>query len=586
VTAPHRTAQRLRRALALVGVAVVVLVGFTGYQALKAKTALERAASDFDTLSGQLTRGDQVGARSTLAQAQRNAGEAADNTHGLGWWLSSRLPRLGPNVEAVQVITQVADRVAHDVLPGVVAAATTLAPQNLRPVDGRINLEPIRTSAPAVVRASSQLSDEADRIEAIDAEPLAPQIGRSVTDLQAKIGRADNLADRASRAMRVLPGMLGADGERRYLFMFQNNAEIRSTGGIPGAFAIITAKDGKIALGRQDDAGSIGRFTRPPAPLTAQEEQLFGIALGIFPQDVNFTPDFPRSAELISAMWSANHAEPVDGVVSVDPVALSYLLRGTGPVKAPGGRTLTAQNAVSTLLSQVYAEVPDPARQNDFFNAAARSVFKAATGGAGQPRAVLNNLARGASERRILVWSARDDEQRVLAPTAIAGRLPTRASTTPEVGLYLNAARPHKLDYYLDYEASVESTSCQGSRQHLTMRVRMHSRVPRNSGFLSDYVAPPASLFGRGTIVSTLFVFAPPGGAPTGLVVDGTPEKFDTQKLAGRVVFARSVSLKPGQTRNLTIGLVTGEGQTDPANLQVTPGVRSTGVGTVGPSAC
>jgi hypothetical protein len=51
-------------------------------------------------------------------------------------------------------------------------------------------------------------------------------------------------------------------------------------------------------------------------------------------------------------------------------------------------------------------------------------------------------------------------------------------------------------------------------------------------------------------------------------------------------VFARSVSLKPGQTRNLTIGLVTGEGQTDPANLQVTPGVRSTGVGTVGPSAC
>jgi hypothetical protein len=68
--------------------------------------------------------------------------------------------------------------------------------------------------------------------------------------------------------------------------------------------------------------------------------------------------------------------------------------------------------------------------------------------------------------------------------------------------------------------------------------------------------------------------------------VDGRPEKFDTDKLAGRVVFARSIALKPGQTRTVTIDLVTGKGQTDPANLQVTPGVRSTGVGTVGPSAC
>ena len=39
-----------------------------------------------------------------------------------------------------------------------------------------------------------------------------------------------DLADRAARTMRLLPAMLGADGERRYLFMFQNNAEIRSTG--------------------------------------------------------------------------------------------------------------------------------------------------------------------------------------------------------------------------------------------------------------------------------------------------------------------------------------------------------------------
>jgi Protein of unknown function (DUF4012) len=586
VTEPHRTAERLRRALALVGVAVVVLVGYTGYQALKAKTALERTASDFQTLQAQLTSGDEVGARATLAQAQRNATEAKDNSRGLGWWMSGRLPQLGPNVKAIQVITGVADSLAHDVLPGVISASSTLSPQNLRPVDGRIDLTPIREGAPEVVRASAQLSREADKVDAIDSDALAPQIGQSVNQLRARLTRADNLADRAARAMRLLPEMLGADGERRYLFMFQNNAEIRSTGGIPGAVAVVTARDGRLTLGRQGDAGSIGRFDRPPTPLTPAERLLFGPAMGIFPQDVNVTPDFPRSATLLAGMWSARHHKPVDGVVSVDPVALSYVLRGTGPVRLPDGHRLTAANAVDLLLHQVYVDIADPVQQNDFFNAAAKQVFQAITSGAGRPRSVITNLARGASERRILLWSSREEEQRVLAPTAIAGRLPARATTTPEVGLYLNAARPYKLDYYLDYRASVESTSCQDSRQHLRVSVRMHSRVPADVSSLPPYVAPPVQLFGRGTIVTTMFFVAPVDGTPTAYAVDGRDEKFDTHKLSGRVVFARSVALDPGQTRNVTIDVLTGKGQTDPAHLLITPGVRSTGVGDLGPSAC
>src|SRR3954454_11115001 len=137
------------------------------------------------------------------------------------------------------------------------------------------------------------------------------------------------------------------------------------------------------------------------------------------------------------------------------------------------------------------------------------------------------------------MWSSREEEQRVLAPTAIAGRLPTRATTTPEVGLYLNAARAYKLDYFLDYRASVDSTDCRDSRQHLKVRVRMHSRVPADISSLSSYVAPPVQLFGRGTIVATMFFVAPVDGTPTAYAVDGRAESFDTHKLGGRVVFAR-----------------------------------------------
>jgi hypothetical protein len=83
-----------------------------------------------------------------------------------------------------------------------------------------------------------------------------------------------------------------------------------------------------------------------------------------------------------------------------------------------------------------------------------------------------------------------------------------------------------------------------------------------------------------------MFFVAPVNGTPTAYAVDGRSEKFDTHKLSGRVVFARSVALHPGQTRTVTIDVLTGKGQTEPAHLEITPGVRSTGLGDVDPSAC
>ena len=109
-------------------------------------------------------------------------------------------------------------------------------------------------------------------MHAIDTTPLAPQIAAPVQELDAKIGRAARLADRASRAVRLLPPMLGADGTRRYLFLFQNNAEIRATGGIPGAFALLTADDGRLRLGQQDDAHHDRALHEAADPLTDQGE--------------------------------------------------------------------------------------------------------------------------------------------------------------------------------------------------------------------------------------------------------------------------------------------------------------------------
>src|SRR4051812_46143056 len=184
------TSRRLRWALVLVGGGVVVLVGFTGYQALKAKSALEEVAADFEKLSGQLASGDESGAEATLADAQRHAGDARSNTRGPGWWLSARIPQLGPNVKAVASVAEVADTLASDVLPDVLDASRTLSPRRLRRVNGRIALAPSRPTAPSIERAATRLTQQARLVHAIDTESLAPQIAAPVQDLDAKIGNA------------------------------------------------------------------------------------------------------------------------------------------------------------------------------------------------------------------------------------------------------------------------------------------------------------------------------------------------------------------------------------------------------------
>lgn len=585
-TAIARTAHRLRWSLLLVAIAVVVLVAYTGYQAVKAKEALDRVAADFQTLRSQLATGDTTGAASTVHAAQDDSQAALHNTRGPGWWLTGMLPEVGANVQAVRTVADVANRLSTNALPDVVRAAETLQPDKLRPHHGRIDLAPIRAIAPTVVRADKRLKAQTARVEAIDSRDLAAQIAAPVRTLQTKLADASDLSDRASRAVQLLPPMLGGNGRRTYLFLFQNNAEVRATGGIPGSFAAVTADHGRLTMGRQGDAATIGRFDHPVLPLTPAEKQLFGANLAKYPQDVNFTPDFPRSAQLIAAMWNARYNEKVSAVVSVDPVALSYLLKGTGPVQVAGGQQLTSFNAVQLLLNQVYFRIADPAQQNVFFNSVARRVFGAVISGRGQPRSVLQGLTEAADEHRVLVWSSRPAEQALLAPTAMSGQLRSQPSTSPNVGVYLDDASIGKMDYYLHYHVDVASTGCRTGRQQLEVTLSMRSAAPANVSRFPAYVLGPKGLRRAGTFLTTMYFYLPVGGHLNELRIDGTKHPFSLAHHDGRTVVAQTVALAPGQRHTLRLSMVGGAGQQGTPVLRVTPGAHGSGIGTVTPSSC
>lgn len=187
---------------------------------------------------------------------------------------------------------------------------------------------------------------------------------------------------------------------------------------------------------------------------------LYGDITGEYMQDVTLTPRFDVSAKLAREMWKQRFAQQVDGVLAIDPVTLSYVLRATGPVQLPTGDTLTADNAVQMLLSDVYAKYPDPVVQDAFFASASSAVFDKVASGGFDTKAFVSALTQSADESRLRLWSADTAEQRRISGTPVAGELPTATADSSQFAVYLNDGTGSKMDYYLDKSVSVGSSVC------------------------------------------------------------------------------------------------------------------------------
>ena len=490
-----------------------VLALFTIWQAIQVRSALNDVAIRVSALGDALAAGRHHQVDENLDAAAHSAAKARANTRGPVWFVASRLPWVGDDVTAVRTVADVARDLTDETLPDLVDAGNRFGPAVLKPRGGRIAIDKIPAVQPDLDRGAAGLADASDRVDVLDTSGLVTEVRGPVVELQDKLGTASNVAKQAATAARLLPPMLGADGARNYLLLFQNNAEARAQGGLPGAIAVLTARDGFLQMNRQTRPGEIGTFPDGIVRLTADERELFTERLGIYPQDATFVPDFARSSAILRQMYQARLPERIDGVISVDPVALSYMLRGTGPLKLSSGTTLTADNAASYLMNQVYKDVPDPVQQDALFADAARRSFQALITQVRDPKALLAGLSQAATERRLMLWSSRPDEEKEIVGTSIAGLLPTREANRPEVGVYVNDSSADKLSYYLDWKADVTASSCdREGRQRLAVRLTARSTVPKGATLPAAIVGPSRNPVPPGVLLHSFYVYAPVGG--------------------------------------------------------------------------
>lgn len=563
--------RRKRAALWGGGVLVLLLVaGFTAWQAWTVRSSLLAARADLEEVAQRLADDDQGGALRLAEDAEAATGRADRHSHTPLWWAAQVLPVIGDDVTAVRAVSAG----AHDLTEGVVTPVIEagFSTEDFKPVDGRLRLEPLLRADEVLDRAAREVSGVDESVGNLETDGLLSPLKGPVEELQGVLTTGARITRGAAIATDLLPQMLGEDEPRQYLLAFQNNAEPRALGGLVGTLGVLKTDRGKVDLARTFAPGELENG-KGVIRLGDAERELFSPRLSLFAKNASSTPHFPRAAKLLQAFWDRAGRQPIDGVVAIDPVALSYLLEYTGDIELADGSVLSADNAVDLLLSESY-EMYEPERQDLFFARAANAIFDEMLTAQGPVDELVAALDRSIRERRISLWSVHEDQQALIAGETIANEL-SQDSGPPSLGVYLNNQVPDKLGYYLRSEVEVEPEGCDAAGvQTMNVTVSMRSTVPADHD-LPGYVVDPVPDAPLGTMVYNVLLFAPAGGE---IVEASAEEETETGvQLGERPVGLTRVQLEPGESTTLEYVVLSGDGQLGDISLATTPLADGTG---------
>ncbi len=131
-----------------------------------------------------------------------------------------------------------------------------------------------------------------------------------------------------------LPDILGTGQKKKYLVLFQNNMELRPTGGFIGSYGVLSVDSGRLSELNVNDVysadGQLKGHVEPPLPL----KEYLGQA-NWWLRDSNWDPDFPTSAQRAEWFLNKETDQRVDGVLALDLNVVKDILSFTGPIFLP-----------------------------------------------------------------------------------------------------------------------------------------------------------------------------------------------------------------------------------------------------------
>ncbi|MCG2694238.1 DUF4012 domain-containing protein [Candidatus Parcubacteria bacterium] len=371
----------------------------------------------------------------------------------------------------------------------------------------------------------------------------------------------------------TLLDILGDKSFKRYLVVFQNNNEIRPTGGFIGSFAIIDIDQGEIKKieipggGSYDIQGQLRELVISPEPF-----HLINSAWQF--QDSNWFPDFPASARKMMWFYEKSGGSSVDGVVAINASLMEELLGVIGPVEMPEyGKTMTAENFVDEtqqLVEFEYDKEENKPKQV-IADMAPKVLENLLSMDAGQLSLFSEVMHKAILDKDVMVYSKNVDTEEKLESFGLSGKLRDISDYTDYLMVIDTNIAGQKTDGKIEKEIThISEIQDDGSIVDTVKIVRRHTGVKgavfsgvRNVNYLRLYV-PLGS-----TLLSAEGFKAPPAELFESPIDGYVPDK-DLQEIQGvvyvdpetgtrinnefgRTVFGNWIMVDPGQEVTLTL---------------------------------
>lgn len=211
---------------------------------------------------------------------------------------------------------------------------------------------------------SENVDQAQQRIEKIDPNRYPEKVGNRVVraqiaDAKTQFNAAASFFVEAKPLIKQLPEILGKDGEKNYLILFQNEYERRATGGFLTAFAHMKIADGKIEISNSSNIYDLDDSIRNKPAAPEKIRQYHVNVNQFFIRDSNLSPDWVESIKLFESLYEKSSIKKdYDGIISMDAHVLVDLLRIFGDTEA-GGVTFSANEDPRCDCPQAIYEIFD-----------------------------------------------------------------------------------------------------------------------------------------------------------------------------------------------------------------------------------
>lgn len=178
------------------------------------------------------------------------------------------------------------------------------------------------------------LQDAVEDLGNISVEELPAEYQDKAVLLQTNLPNIVKNLEYFNSASDLLLKLLGQETKKRYLILFQNNNEIRPTGGFIGSYALVDIDRGNVTKinvpggGPYDLKAGLKASIESPLPLHVINDRWEF-------QDANWFADVPSSAEKLSYLFEKSGGPTFDGIIFVNATLIQQLLAVTGPIDLP-----------------------------------------------------------------------------------------------------------------------------------------------------------------------------------------------------------------------------------------------------------